>query len=327
MLSVLQAIVLGLVQGLTEFIPVSSSGHLVLVPYLLSWPEPSLDFTVALHAGTLLAVLLYFRHDLWAVTRGVLGIDRTQGGLTYKRLAWWLVLATVPVVVIGLVWRDEVEGAFASPVRTAVELVATGLLLVATEVVRTRRVRRAADRGAQEPITVAASPGAARAAVAGTALSEGPAADAAGTGDLGTDPADPLGLDLRRVGARQSLAMGLLQALALLPGISRSGATIAGGVWAGLTRQAATRFSFLLSIPALVGAIVLSAPDLAGGGGGDPLALAAGVLAAFASGYLAIRVFLRLVATQRLTPFAWYCVAAAAVSLLAYAINGPAGTA
>ena len=317
---------LGLVQGLTEFIPVSSSAHLVLVPYLLSWPQPTLAFDIALHAGTLVAALVYFARDLWAVARGLLGLDRSESGRFYRRLALWLVVATIPVVIIGLALRSQVEEAFLSPVRTALELVATALLLFGTDAFRSRRVRRAPAVGAEPEIAEREDRGGAvwQGDWRGDAAAVLPAtaADAPGAAELGTDPEDPLGRDLRSMGWRQAISIGLLQAVSLLPGVSRSGSTIAGGVWGGLTRQAATRFSFLLSIPALVGAIVVSIPDLSDTGA-DPLPLAAGVLTAAISGYLAIRVFLRIVATQRLAPFAWYCLAAAAVGLLGYQILGP----
>jgi undecaprenyl-diphosphatase len=142
----LQAVVLGVLQGATEFIPVSSSGHLVLVPYLLGWERPGLAFDVALHAGTALAIFLYFRRELggmvWAVFRG----GGTREGRLYRRLAVLLVAASVPVAVVGLLFKDTFEQLFETPPVAASFLLVTAVVLVAGEKVRDRRVRRARER-------------------------------------------------------------------------------------------------------------------------------------------------------------------------------------
>ena len=142
----LQALVLGVVQGLSEFIPISSSAHLVLVPYLLGWGTPTLAFDVALHMGTLAAVLLYFRRDFVAMLTAVTRRADTPEARLYRRLAWMIVLGTVPVVVIGGVFKESIEEAFTSPTQTAIQLFATAALLIATEKVRTARVARAQTR-------------------------------------------------------------------------------------------------------------------------------------------------------------------------------------
>ena len=329
----LEAVVLGIVQGLSEFIPISSSGHLVLVPYLLGWEKHSLAFDVTLHLGTLFAVLLYFRRELVAMAQGLLGIDRTEQGRIYRRVALYIVPASVPIALVGLTLADQVEAAFGSPLIAASMLVVTALVLLSTEAVRDRRIRGVAA----QPVPAMD--------LARTGEAAAPAGDEAWAGDwrardatapeatpaslvelpLGEDAADPAGTPLSGLTLRMAMTAGLVQCLALLPGVSRSGSTIAGGVFAGLTREAATRLSFLLAIPALVGATVLSLPDLAEGGESLP-ELLGGALAAFVSGYAAIRFLVALVSRERLTGFAWYCLAAAAVGFVGYLMLGPIST-
>lgn len=317
----LQAVLLGVVQGLTEFIPVSSSGHLVLVPYLLGWEPQGLAFDVALHVGTLVAVVVYFRAELVAIVRGLLGWDRTPTGLAYRRVGVLLVVASVPVAAGGLLLEERIADAFDSPLVVVVTLLVTAALLVTSEAVRDRRVRRAA---APEPVDVTSD--GARQWTGDWRAGERAMPPAVGSRlPLGTDPADRLGADLAGLRPRHAVSAGLLQALALLPGISRSGATIAGGVFAGLTREAATRFSFLLSIPALAGASIVSLPDLPDAQV-PAVEVALGIAAAFVSGYVAIRYLVALVARDRLTPFAFYCMAVAGLALLGYGMLGPPGT-
>jgi undecaprenyl-diphosphatase len=313
----LQALVLGVVQGLTEFIPVSSSAHLVLVPHLLGWQQPSLAFDVALHMGTLAAVLYYFRRELWAM---VVAVTRRAGeveGRLYRRLAFLLVLASIPVMIVGLLLQQRIAAVFQSPGATATLLFVTAAILGTGEKIRDRRMARTA----------------AVATVDGDPVLVGEVAQRGGTKmitatrlrslPVGQDDVDPGGATLAELGARHAVAVGLMQVVALLPGVSRSGSTITGGIASGLTREAATRFSFLLSIPALVGAGVLGLADLAQPGPFRVVDLAVGVLAAFAAGYLAIRWLVALVARARLTGFAWYCVAAGAIGLLSYRMLGP----
>jgi undecaprenyl-diphosphatase len=324
----LEALVLGIVQGLTEFIPVSSSGHLVLVPYLLGWERNSLAFDVMLHVGTLGAVLLYFRGELWAIARGVLRLDTSPEGLAYRRVGLLIVPASVPIAVVGLTLEDRVAEVFESPLTTSLLLLGTAALLFGLEAVRTRRAPADADR----PRVAArglegAGDGDGDASWSGDWRQGGTPPDPAPAGrlPLGVDPADPHGADLSQLTLRQAMAAGVMQCVALLPGVSRSGSSIAGGVVAGLTREAATRFSFLLVVPALVGATALSLGDL-GEGGETTAELAAGMLAAFVSGYLAIRYLVALVSRARLTGFAWYCVALAAVGVIASLMIGPPST-
>lgn len=286
------AVLLGLVQGLTEFIPISSSGHLVLIPHFLDIDTPGIAFDVALHLGTFAAVVLYFRTDLRNMLVALVGAGDPAFVRHHRRLAALLVLATVPIALIGLVLRDVFEAAFESPAAAAGFLLLTGVLLLLGEAARSRRGGITAAAPDADPAQVA----------------------------VGYDPGDHEGLTLDEVGVRQALVIGFGQCVALFPGVSRSGTTIAAGMSAGLTRPAATRFSFLLALPALVGATVVSVPDLATGDATfDAPAIGAGILAAFLSGYLAIRWLLALVARDRLTGFAWYCFAIGGLSLVALA--------
>jgi undecaprenyl-diphosphatase len=286
------AVLLGLVQGLTEFIPISSSGHLVLLPHFLDIETPGIAFDVALHVGTFAAVVLYFRTDLWHMLTAVVGIGEPAFVRYHRRLAALLVLATIPIALVGLLLGDIFEAAFASPTAAAGFLLVTGVLLLLGEAARSRRGGISAPTTDPDPQQVA----------------------------VGYDAGDHEGLTLDQVGVRQALVIGFGQCVALFPGLSRSGTTIAAGMSAGLTRPAATRFSFLLALPALVGASVISLPDLASVNATfGASAIIAGVAAAFASGYLAIRWLLALVARDRLTGFAWYCFAVGGLSLVALA--------
>lgn len=312
------AILLGLVQGLTEFIPVSSSGHLVLVPYLLGVEPPGLAFDVALHMGTALAVVVSFRRELGAMTSGLLGRSGSADARLYRRLGLLAAAASVPVAAAGLLLKETVEEAFASPLATSLFLLVTAAILWGGEALRSRRVRANApsrrDGDADAPAVWTGD------WVGGDMAVAVPPAPALPTGE---DPADPRGETLERMGLRAALVVGVAQTVALFPGISRSGATISAGMAAGMTREAATRFSFLLSLPALVGAAILSLPDLSEPGSFSVVEILAGVVVAFASGVLAIRYLLALVARDRLTGFARYCVAAGAVGLLGYVMLGP----
>ena len=317
----LQAIVLGVVQGLTEFIPVSSSGHLVIVPYLAGWPDPGLAFDVALHLGTALAVVVYFRRELWAMARGLLRGARDPDGAAYRRLAVYVVVASVPVGIAGVMLEDLVSEAFTNPLVAAGFLLVTAALLMVAEWRRSRRIDRAAAAArataADDLVWTGSWVGGATAAPL----------PAVGLLPMGDDPQDPTGTTLDRMTLRQALLVGMTQMVALLPGVSRSGSTITGGVVAGMTREAATRFSFLLSLPALTGAFVVSLPDLSEPGPYSGAAIAAAVVAAFVAGYAAVRFLVTLVARDRLTGFARYCVFVAIVTLIAYQFLGPPSTA
>jgi undecaprenyl-diphosphatase len=277
----LQALVLGLVQGVTEFIPVSSSGHLQAVPFLLGWEPGSLAFDVALHLGTLVAVIAYFRADLWGITRAVLRPrQRDAAARGSRRLLLVLAVASVPAAAVGLLARDLVTSAFERPLAIAFFLVITALLLWSSE-------RRRAQLGTIEH-----------------------AADDTVAIDRELD-----GLTMARV-----VGVGGAQALAIFPGISRSGATIAAGMALGLSRGAAARLSFLMLLPITLGAALVTLPDLATIEPGvlpfGAVEIALGVTVSAVSGYLAIRYLIALVARRSLLIFARYVLVLAAVLVI-----------
>lgn len=292
-----QAIVLGIVQGLAEFLPISSSGHLVVVPYLFSWPSPGLGFNVALHAGTLLGVVAYFAVDLWYLaTRSVgIGVKVPGEDARARRTVALLAVGSLPAAAAGLLLEATFAGAFERPLWVAGFFVCTAALLMSAEHVRAGRARSLPD-----------------------------VADDARLADLrGVDT----GRDETTVGWTDTVVIGSFQALALFPGISRSGSTIAAGMYRGLSRSASARWSFLLSIPAVAGATLVEVPELLAAGGAGQYGLVevfAGMAAAAAAGYWAIRYLLRLVVRDDLTGFARYLVFLAVLVGLGYAWIGPA---
>jgi undecaprenyl-diphosphatase len=254
--SLFQALLLGLLQGATEFLPVSSSGHLVVVPWLLGWPNPGLAFIAVLHLGTLLAVLFHMRAEVAAVVAGWWrSVRRRSLELPEERLGWLIVISAIPGSALGFLAEDYFEALFASPRSVAFLLLVTGLLLVAGERLG-RRVRSMDEARLQDAVWI-----------------------------------------------------GLAQALAIAPGISRSGATIAGGLLRDLRREDAARFSFLMVIPIIIGAAGLQLAKLAGAGidAGEGLNLLAGFVVAFLAGYAAIGFLLSHLRTRTLLPFALYC--------------------
>lgn len=276
-----QAIVLGIVQGATEFLPISSSGHLVLVPWALGWPDLGLAFDAVVHWGTLVAVVLYFRRELVTLLQGAWagvygrgrnpnpGISPPVGtaihsldAVAARRLPWLILLGTVPAVVAGLLFEDWFARLFTRPAWAAGFLLVTGLVLVSAE--RLSATQRTPGRG---------------------------------TGSLA---------ELTVFGA---MAIGIAQAFAIAPGISRSGTTIAAGLLVGLPRPEAARFSFLLAIPVILGAGALELLRLwqAGGVAAQVPLLVGGFLAAAITGYVAIRFLLDYLRRHTLYLFALYC--------------------
>lgn len=330
-----QALILGAVQGLTEFLPVSSSGHLVLVPDMLAWPSPGLIFDALVHGGTAGALVVVFRRELMAMARGLAGRGGADGR-TARRLLGLMVIGTLPVVVVGLTLRGPVEAAFQASPAAATGLFGTAVILVAGERWRTRRVARAQIEDAPAGAAASAGDGEGDRRPDPSEGPDPPHAQPAGAGSpatlpgslqLGSDPGDPRGTTLDGLTPVAALLIGAGQALAVLPGISRSGTTIMAGVVTGLTREAATRFAFLLALPALAGAVVLSAAEVAVEGAGELgwAGLAAAVVVAFITGMIAIRWLLRLVARTPLTGFAGYCVAAGVVGWLSVLMLGTGG--
>lgn len=297
-MGLLEAVVLGALQGATEFLPISSSAHLIVVPAALGWHAP-LSFDVAVHIATGLAVLAYFRADwmrlLAGAWRGVRAGD-PWGDADARTLAL-IVLASIPVAVAGLGFRSYYAGLLAGDLsamarESGAQLIVNGLLLVAAEPIAAAVARRRAG---------AASTPHGRAA--------GGADNGAGDRGRGAAPADGSTSHHDALGLGQSLAIGVAQAVSLLPGISRSGATIAVGQVTGLTRERAARFSFLLGTPAILGAGVVEALERASGPAapGEVVALAAGFVAAFAVGWASIDWLLGYLRRAPMYAFAVYC--------------------
>ncbi len=317
-----EAIVVGLFQGVTELFPVSSLGHSVLIPALIggSWardlsvsaPEsPYLAFIVGLHVATAAALIAYFWRDWLRVIGGfATSLRDRQVQTADQRLAWMLILATIPVGISGLALEHLFRTVLGQPVPAAIFLTLNGVILYGGE--RLRRRAPVAEPGNESAPAGERSPaGSAPAAVAvPSAATLAPAsADHAAGADLASDR--------RLAGLRfgEAVLIGSAQVLALLPGISRSGVTMVAGLVRGLSHEDAARFSFLLATPVILAAGVLKIPDLLGplgaGIGGQVLA---GSLCSGVGAYLSVRFLVRYFQTRTLTPFAIYCTVAGLAS-------------
>jgi undecaprenyl-diphosphatase len=300
---VLRAIVLGIVQGITEFLPISSSAHLSIVPRLLGYATPTLAFEVLLHFGTLAAVAAYFARDLWAfvlclVAPGRLGREEAA---TRRRLLALLALASIPAAAVGFLLQDWADEQTARPLRASVWLVLTTVIMIAAELYDRARSRRAV------PVAPVAGDGAqGRVGTRAERLARG-----AGAAPPPVDSEE----ELQRLPAAKAAGIGLAQALALIPGTSRSGITISAGLFEGVSRETAARFSFLLSIPAILGAGILKLDELSGATE-TPAELLAGTIAAAVSGFLAVSFLIRLLRTRTLWPFIWYRLIAGGLFVL-----------
>jgi undecaprenyl-diphosphatase len=297
---VLRAIVLGIVQGITEFLPISSSAHLSIVPRLLGYATPTLAFEVLLHFGTLAAVAAYFARDLWAfvlclVAPGRLGAAEAA---TRRRLLGLLALASVPAAAVGFLLQDWADEQTARPLRASVWLFLTTAIMIAAELYDRARSRR------EVPVVPVTTEG--RVGTRAERFARGAAAAPA--------PVDSEE-ELKRLPAAKAAGIGLAQALALIPGTSRSGITISAGLFEGVSRATAARFSFLLSIPAILGAGILKLDELSGATE-TPAELLAGTVAAAVSGFLAVSFLIRLLRTRTLWPFIWYRLIAGALFVL-----------
>jgi undecaprenyl-diphosphatase len=335
-----ESAVVGLIQGVTELFPVSSLGHNVLIPALLggSWardlnvsaPEsPYLAFIVGLHVATALALIIYFWRDWVRIVTGFLTSVRDRRVETVdQRLAWMIVLATIPVGIAGLVLEHAFRVVFSKPIPTALFLAINGLVLLGGERLRRRSgaeaVPQPAMAGVAMPMGGDRYPGQGgyRAdsgyAGGGTHRATGRAsAAAAGTSGDG-DPAVAADRRLTTMSYRRAVLIGATQVFALLPGISRDGIVTVTGMFRGLTREDAVRFSFLLSAPVILAAGVLKIPDLFGplgrGIGGQILV---GSLLSGLGAYFSVRFLVRYFSKARsLTPFGIYCLAAGVGSLV-----------
>lgn len=265
-MTLFEAIILGIVQGATEFLPVSSSGHSVLVPAVLGLSAPDLNAVVVAHLGTMLAVIVYFRTDLWQI--GVAALNGLRTGRpfaeTESRLAWFIVVGSIPAAVVGLLLEDWFEAVFANPRWAALFLMGTAVLLVAGERLRSGEKQ------------------------------------------------------LSGMGWLDAIIIGLFQMMALLPGISRSGSTITGGLIRGLDRAVAARYSFLLSVPVILGAGLLQMVELFSSPEGSARLglLLVTFVAAAVVGYACIHFLLSWLRRRNLYPFAIYCALFGSLYLL-----------
>ena len=247
-MSILQAAILGLVQGLGEFLPISSSAHLVIVPWLFNWEDPGLTFDIALHIGTLIAVAIYFWKDwLQLITKGVTDVRSREG-----RLFWYLVLATIPGAMIGLLLEKKAETSFRNPVLIAIMLIVLGIVL------------------------------------------------------YWADRKSPKKIEAENISLKTSFLIGLSQALAIIPGVSRSGITMTTGLFLGLTREGAARFSFLLSAPIIFGAAIVKVPHIIANPAVITTNFIVGMIVSCVAGIASIGFLLRYVQTKTFLPFAWY---------------------
>lgn len=253
-MSLLQSILLGIIQGLTEFLPVSSSGHLALAQAMFeNFEQPGLLFDTLLHAATLLAVCVFFRRRIGRLIRAFLGLFITKHKICYyeeRNMLWGIVIATIPTGIIGFLLKDSVEGMFEKPVVVGYCLIITSIMLLL------------ADRP-----------------VRGGGITK-----------------------------LKAFIVGVSQGLAVFPGISRSGTTIFAAVSAGVSREEAAEFSFLISIPAIIGAIILQLRHFEGLVASDLWVYLAGMLAAFVCGLFAIGLMLKVVKNARMRIFALYCL-------------------
>ncbi len=251
-----QALLLGILQGLTEFLPISSSAHLILLPWFFQWNNPLLDslpFDVALHAGTLLAILWYFWRDWLELIGGFFRILIQREARDFQeRLILYIILATIPAGIAGFLLEKTIESTFRNPVLITLPLVFVSFLMVYAE--RRNRLSRT----------------------------------------------------LEAISLKDAMVIGLAQAVALLPGVSRSGITITTGLFQGYRREAATRFSFLLSTPAIAGATLLQTRHLLSAGQNDWFLIAIGFVSSAVVGYLAIAFLMRYLRVHTLNLFVGY---------------------
>lgn len=259
----MEAVVLGLLQGLTEFLPISSSGHLRVAPALFGWDDPGTAFTAVVQLGTIAAVLIFFRSDLWRVARAWVTALWTPAMRRDKdvRLGWYLIIATIPISVLGLAFADQIETGVRDVRLVAIMLIGFGLVMAV------------ADRVGSRTKTI------------------------------------------DEVTTRHGVAIGFAQALALVPGVSRSGATISAGLFLGYKRADAARFSFLLSVPAVVLSGLFQLRGITEGDGPGIMPTVVATVVAFVAGYASIAWLLRWLTSHTLTVFVVYRVVLGVVLL------------
>ncbi len=263
-MEIFQSFVLGMVQGLGEFLPISSSAHLIITPWLFKWDDPGLGFDVALHWGTLLAVLVYFRQDIFLLAKGfwhsLFKSTRDMQTNIYQKLSWLIILASIPGALIGKLLESKAETTFRNPLLVAVTMSAFGIVLLFADWYG-KKIK-----------------------------------------------------NLDRVSKLDALLIGFGQALAIIPGVSRSGATIASGLALGFKREDAARFSFLMSIPIIFGAGLLNVNRF--NEGVSTIQLVVGFMSAAIFGFLSIKYMLRYISKHDYKIFVWYRLALTVVILL-----------
>ena len=269
-MDIIQAIIIGLVQGLTEFLPVSSSSHLVFIQQILGVSEP-LAFDVLLHLGTLIAVISYFWRDIIQMIIAFFSslIDLFKGRFIseikkdpYKKLTWYVIIATIPVGIIGYLFNSTIESVFTGISIPAFFLLVTGFILYFSQRMNSGEI------------------------------------------------------NLKNMGLKETILIGCSQACALLPGLSRSGTTLAVGLFLGLDKEFAAKFSFILSIPVILAAAIYELKDVSLGGSVELTAWITGFIVAVISGYLAIKFLLKLIEERNLDIFAYYCWIVGAIILV-----------
>ncbi|CAL9597993.1 undecaprenyl-diphosphate phosphatase [Streptomyces sp. enrichment culture] len=264
-----ESLILGLVQGLTEFLPVSSSAHLRLTAAFSGWEDPGAAFTAITQIGTEAAVLIYFRKDIGRIlsawTRSL--TDRELRSDRDARMGWLVIVGSLPIGVLGLTLKDQIEGPFRDLRITATMLIGMGIVLGIADRLAARAERGGRHRAAKQP------------------------------------------KELTDLTVKDGLIYGLCQAMALVPGVSRSGATISGGLFMGYRREAAARYSFLLAIPAVLASGLFELKDATEGGhvSWGPTVFA--TVIAFATGYAVIAWFMKFISTRSFMPFVWYRIA------------------
>ncbi len=264
-----QAFILGMIQGLGEFLPISSSAHLILAPWLFGWPDQGLAFDVALHWGTLFAVLAYFRRDVWHIFIGFIHTlsprTRDVKNNIYQKLSWLILIATMPAVIVGKIFEHQVETNLRNPLLIATTLGVVGLILLVAD-----------KMGSKQK-------------------------------------------NLNHLTTGNSFVIGLAQAVSIIPGISRSGSTMIAGLFQGLTREDAAKFSFLMSIPIILGAGVLKLPDIAHQPNTGEVLV--GFITSLVFGFLSIKFLLRYIAKKSYAIFTWYRLGLAAFIIVVYLLR------
>ncbi len=281
----LEAIAIAIVQGLTEFLPISSSGHLILARWLFGWDDPGLAFDAAVHVGTLAAILVAFRRQIRTALRGLPANSGLVDDLRPRRLIWLGLLGTIPIVIVGGLLYETLESELRNATSASAFLLLTGVIL------------KAALWRAEQANTTQ-----------GEAQSKHQCAGRSEDGSLA------------QLNPRQSIMIGAAQSLAVVPGLSRAGLCIAAAVWSGHSQEAATRWAFWLAIPAIAGAGILVAVSLLDGHP-DPAVdlMISGVVVSFIVALAAIKALLRLAHGRRLWPFHTYCLVIGAAVLIARA--------